>query len=99
MRLVRQPKRSKLCAQACVATLMGTSLQEAVRLCGSGTLVEKQMRAALRGFRGTVFGITHPNFRHWLLYKKGWFFSPAVGEFRDPPPWILESVVTSRLEL
>ena len=101
MRMVRQPKRSKLCAQACVASLMWTSLQDAVRLCGEGELIEKQMVAALRGVKSQwrLLLISHSEWDHWLLTNKAGFWSPAIGYFVTPPQWILESLVTSRLEL
>lgn len=99
--MIRQPKGSKLCAQACVASLMGIPLREAVRMCGEQEMVAREMSGHLREVRSkwSLLRISHPYWDHWLLKNRAQFWSPAIGYFCDPPQWVRESVVTSRLEL
>jgi len=99
--MIRQPKGSKLCAQACVASLRGTSLQEAVRLCGEEEMLAMGLVGALRGVRSnwSLLCISHPKWDHWLLKNRAQFWSPAIGHFVDPPQWVLDSHVTEEIAL
>jgi hypothetical protein len=52
MKLVRQPPGSNLCGQACIATLLGISLDEAVMLARvEGQTRTKDLTVALSAFR------------------------------------------------
>ncbi len=56
MKLVRQPKGSKLCGQACIATVCNITLEEAIELVGTkGRTNTKQLKAAL-GAKGIKHG-------------------------------------------
>lgn len=49
MKLVRQPKNSNLCGQACVATLAGISLRDSIDIFRTkGRTTTKKVRQALR---------------------------------------------------
>jgi hypothetical protein len=49
LKLIRQPENSSLCGQACVATIVGVSLEESIAVFGTkGGTRTKQVIAALR---------------------------------------------------
>jgi hypothetical protein len=59
MKLVRQPPGSNLCGQACLATLLGISLDEAVTLVGvEGGTRTKHLKRAL-----SAMGVPHASRR------------------------------------
>ena len=115
MKLVRQPTDSKLCGQACVATICNISLEEAIML------VRKQGATRTRDLKRCLhaMGVPHGSRRirgmpkegsallfwtgdtgcHWTVWHNQKHYDPAAGVFRKTPKHLECAKVTSHLPI
>ncbi len=112
LKLVRQPKGTNQCGQACIATLAGITLEEAIDLVGTKGLTRtKQLRDALQslgfyagmGLRiGSPDGLAIVKFlspdgrSHWVVWD-GKYYDPQAGVFPKVPRYLEGSKQTSFL--
>ena len=115
MNLVRQPKGSNLCGQACVATICKVTLDEAIMVMRTkGCTNGKQIIQALRQLgvtssdkmiRGKPIGsaivkFTHPDGKsHWVLVYNSKYYDPFYGVNRKVPRYLKNSRITSHIRL
>lgn len=112
MKLVRQPKGSNLCGQACVATIAGITLEESTEVFRTkgytNTKIVKQallqlvFRTPDRLKRGKPTGLAIVKFlspdgrAHWVVWNKK-YYDPNAGVFRKVPKYLAGSKQTSFL--
>lgn len=89
--MIKQPDKSKVCGQCCLATILGITLEEAVKLVGHsrGTYTKeltKHFEASplKRGKPDAVNGLCKVHFKtakntHWVIYIGGLVYEPAYG--------------------
>jgi len=102
LKMIMQPEGSNLCGQACVAMLLGISLDESIKLIGKrGKTRTRDLVTALKAkgcdcgtrlIRGDFIGdcIIKMTFTrthsHWIIFYEGKFYDPSNG---FNPPGIL----------
>jgi len=113
MKLVKQPRGSRVCGQACVAMLADTDLKNGIKLVGhvGGTWGHHLAAALKRAYvpcadklvRGEPDGdallfFKYPsNRRHWVVWYDGKYYDPLEGIFRRVPKYLRRAQITSHL--
>lgn len=102
MKLVKQPKDSNLCGQACVAMLCGLTLEQAILLVGTrGKTHTKPLKKALRAFGvhcgdRRVRGMPNKDETALLFWKgggtKGHWMVWHKGKYYDPVAGVFRRV-------
>ena len=92
--MIKQPKKSRLCGQCCLGTILGITLEKAIRLVGhkQGTYPKELAKhfkcdtLKLTKGKPSEYALCKVHFKnldgtHWVLYRGFMVYDPNIGDW------------------